>query len=279
MAGRVSLGMYLAEITVFAAIMIASLPAKGKDAYLAARTAAEGIATLSEHPNSEAWSCLVEAGEVVADGIRPDVRTLGALTRIALTCVDAFAEEILGAALGVLASILIAVLTTGAALVAGAILGMTHTILNSEGIVSWRVLKNLSRQALFNLVVSSWTRHSTHLVIKPDGSGRLGWRTYNRCGTEQPGHACDSGPPPYLEGGGEVFIKLVVIGGLLKAQVLKSNDTYFPVGATLPMRFEHGRQILVFGNESNPRNVGYFRLCADPDRIPTDPDITSECGA
>jgi hypothetical protein len=279
MAGRVSLGMYLAEITAFAAIMIASLPAKGKDAYMAARTAALGIAELSRHPNSAAWSCLVEAGKVVADGVRPDARTYGALAKLALSCVGTFVRVITGASLSVLGRILITILTTGVALVAGAILGMTHTILDGEGIVSWRVLRNLSRQALFDLMVGSWTRHSTNLVIKPDGSGRLGWRTYTPCGTEEPGHACDSGPPPYLEGGGAVFIKLVVISGTLKAQVLKSNDSYFPVGATLPMRFEHGRQILVFGDDSNPRNVGYFRLCADPDRIPTDPSITSECGA
>ena len=279
MAGRVSLGMYLAEITVFAAVMITSLPAKGKDAYLAARAVAEDIARLSDDPRSEAWSCIVRAGEVVADGLKPDLQTLGALTRVALSCVGAVVRVISGASLNVVARILITILTTGVALVAGAILGMTHTILDGEGIVSWRVLRNLSRQALFDLVVGSWTRHSTNLVIKPDGSGRLGWRTYTPCGTEEPGHACDSGPPPHLEGGGEVFIKLVVIGGTLKAQVLKSNDSYFPVGATLPMRFERGRQILVFGDDSNPRNVGYFRLCADPDRIPTDPDITAECGA
>jgi hypothetical protein len=181
MAGRVSLGMCLAEITVFAAIMIASLPAKGQDAYLAARTAAQGIARLAEYPG-KAWNCLVEAGEVVADGVMPDVRTYGALTRLALNCVSDFDEEIFGAPLGVIASILIAIFTSGAALVADAILGMTHTILDGEGIVSWRVLRNLGRQA-------------------------------------------------------------------------------------------------PFGDDSNPRNVGYFRLCADPNRIQTDPEITAECGA
>jgi hypothetical protein len=279
MAGRVSLGMYLAEITVFAAIMIASLPAGGGNGYMLTRTIGSGIAQLAEHDASEALSCIVKAGQTIADGIVPDAKTLANLVKTALACAETVSKYVFKKSLGFIGSILIAVLSTGVALVAGAILGMTHTILDVDGLVTWRVTQILSRQALINLVAGTWARHSTGLTINSDGSGNLIWRTYTVCGTEEAGHACDSGPPPHMEGGGKVTFKLVVIGGKLQVQVLTSNDSYFPKGGLLPIRFDQNGQILVFGSEENPRNVGYFRLCDSREGAVRDPAVTAECGA
>lgn len=150
MAGKVSTGAWLASAVVFSGLFLADAFTFGQDHD--PKALADSYAK-AVGDKGAGFDCLAAAARSVSDGTAPSVPQLVALVQAGLACAAPFAQVVLGAGLGGLATLVLDVVSTGAAVVVGGLEGAVRTATGTDT-TAWSVAA-LGRQVAVAVNVPS----------------------------------------------------------------------------------------------------------------------------
>jgi hypothetical protein len=135
MAGKVSTGAWLASAAVFSGLYLADAASFGQAGN--AKALAKGFQRAISDKAS-GWDCMVSASKTVPDGAPPSPGQLAALLQAAVACAGPLAKPVLGSALGGLATLVLAIVSGGAAVVVGGFEGALRTVTGTNT-TTWKV--------------------------------------------------------------------------------------------------------------------------------------------